>query len=199
MAQRFWHNQTQKKVKIHKNLRYLGLIILYMDNVLSLFSSIKAFVFDVDGVMTDGQVHVLETGEHFRSFFIRDGYAIEKAREAHFSLCVISGGGHPGVRKRLENLKFQDIYMSLGGRDKLSTYLSWLEKIGISEDQVLYMGDDTPDLNILKRPKLLSTCPADAIPEIKSAVKYVSPCKGGQGAVRDVIEKVMKLQGKWPE
>ena len=170
-----------------------------MNNVLSLFSSIKAFVFDVDGVMTDGQVHVLETWEHFRSFFIRDGYAIEKAREAEYSLCVISGGGHLGVKKRLENLKFQDIYMSLGGQDKLSTYLSWLEKIGISEDQVLYMGDDTPDLNILKRPKLLSTCPADAIPEIKSAVKYVSPCKGGQGAVRDVIEKVMKLQGKWPE
>ena len=89
--------------------------------------------------------------------------------------------------------------MSLGGQDKLSTYLSWLEKIGISEDQVLYMGDDTPDLNILKRPKLLSTCPADAIPEIQSVVKYVSSCKGGQGAVRDVIEKVMKLQGKWPE
>ena len=177
----------------------MRLIILYMNNVLSLFSSIKAFVFDVDGVMTDGQVHVLETGEHYRSFFIRDGYAIEKAREAEYSLCVISGGGHLGVKKRLENLKFQDIYMSLGGQDKLSTYLSWLEKIGISEDQVLYMGDDTPDLNILKRPKLLSTCPADAIPEIQSVVKYVSSCKGGQGAVRDVIEKVMKLQGKWPE
>ena len=199
MAQQIWHNQTQKKVKIHKNLGYLRLIILYMNNVLSLFSSIKAFVFDVDGVMTDGQVHVLETGEHYRSFFVRDGYAIEKAREAGYSLCVISGGGHLGVKKRLENLKFQDIYMSLGGQDKLSTYLSWLEKIGISEDQVLYMGDDTPDLKILQRPKLLSTCPADAIPEIKSAVKYVSPYKGGQGAVRDVIEKVMKLQGKWPE
>lgn len=177
----------------------MGLLILYMDNVLSLFSSIKAFVFDVDGVMTDGQVHVLETGEHFRSFFIRDGYAIEKAREAEFSLCVISGGGHPGVRKRLENLKFQDIYMSLGGRDKLSTYLLWLEKIGISEEEILYMGDDTPDLKILQRPKLLSTCPADAIPEIKSTVKYVSPFRGGHGAVRDVIEKVMKLQGKWPK
>ena len=108
-----------------------------MNNVLSLFSSIKAFVFDVDGVMTDGQVHVLETGEHYRSFFIRDGYAIEKAREAEYSLCVISGGGHLGVKKRLENLKFQDIYMSLGGRDKLSTYLSWLEKIGISENEIL--------------------------------------------------------------
>ena len=175
----------------------MRLIILYMNNVLSLFSSIKAFVFDVDGVMTDGQVHVLETGEHYRSFFIRDGYAIEKAREAEYSLCVISGGGHLGVKKRLENLKFQDIYMSLGGRDKLSTYLSWLEKIGISEDQVLYMGDDTPDLKILKRPKLLSTCPADAIPELHQVVKYVSPFNGGRGAVRDVIEKVLKLQGKW--
>ena len=170
-----------------------------MSNPLQYFNAIKAFVFDVDGVMTDGQVHVLETGEHYRSFFIRDGYAIEKAREAEFTLCVISGGTHLGVQKRLENLRFQHIYMGLGGQDKLSTYLSWLEKIRISEEHVLYMGDDIPDLKILKRPKLLSTCPADAIPEIKSVVKYVSPFKGGQGAVRDVIEKVMKLQGKWPE
>ena len=169
-----------------------------MQNVLSLFSGIKAFVFDVDGVMTDGQVHVLESGEHYRSFFIRDGYGIEKAREANYQMCVITGGGHPGVKKRLENLKFQDVYFGLGGKDKLSTYLEWLEKVGIPEEQILYMGDDVPDVNILSRPKLLSTCPNDAIPEIHQIVKYVSPFNGGKGAVRAVIEKVMKLQGTWP-
>jgi 3-deoxy-D-manno-octulosonate 8-phosphate phosphatase (KDO 8-P phosphatase) len=90
-----------------------------MNNVLSLFSSIKAFVFDVDGVMTDGQVHVLETGEHFRSFFIRDGYAIEKARQAEYSLCVISGGGHLGVKKRLENLSTSFIILEIKDEDLL--------------------------------------------------------------------------------
>ncbi|MFD3394392.1 3-deoxy-D-manno-octulosonate 8-phosphate phosphatase [Aquirufa sp. OSTEICH-129V] len=168
-----------------------------MSNVLSLFSSIKAFVFDVDGVMTDGSVHVLESGEHYRTFFIRDGYAIERARMAEYRMCVITGGGHAGVKKRLENLKFQDIYFGLGGKDKLETYLEWLAQTGLQESEVLYMGDDVPDLKILSRPELLSTCPADAIPEIQQAVKYVSPFGGGKGAVRDVIEKVMKLQGKW--
>lgn len=169
-----------------------------MSNSLTQFAQIKAFVFDIDGVMTDGSVHVLETGEHYRTFHIRDGYAIEKAREAEYNLCVITGGGHKGVKKRLENLKFQDIYFGLGGKDKLETYLSWLEKIGLDESEILYMGDDVPDLKILSRPKLLSTCPADAIPEIQMACKYVSPFGGGKGAVRDVIEKVMKLQGRWP-
>jgi 3-deoxy-D-manno-octulosonate 8-phosphate phosphatase (KDO 8-P phosphatase) len=111
---------------------------------------------------------------------------------------VITGGGHKGVKKRLENLKFQDIYFGLGGKDKLETYLGWLDKMGLDESEVLYMGDDVPDLKILSRPALLSTCPADAIPEIQQACKYVSPFGGGKGAVRDVIEKVMKLQGHWP-
>jgi 3-deoxy-D-manno-octulosonate 8-phosphate phosphatase (KDO 8-P phosphatase) len=189
------------QVKIRKNCRYLLAYIhpnhQLMSNVLSLFASIKAFVFDVDGVMTDGQVHVLESGEHYRTFFIRDGYALERARMAEYRMCVITGGGHAGVKKRLENLKFQDIYFGLGGKDKLETYLEWLAKTGLHESEVLYMGDDVPDLKILSRPELLSTCPADAIPEIQQVVKYVSPFGGGKGAVRDVIEKVMKLQGKW--
>lgn len=170
-----------------------------MQNVLSLFQPIKAFIFDVDGVMTDGQVHVLETGEHFRSFFIRDGFGIEKAREANYFMCVMTGGTHAGVKKRLENLKFQDIYFGLGAQDKLSSYLKYLEKIGLPENEILYMGDDLPDLTIMRRSSLLTTCPADAIPEILATAKYISPYRGGQGAVRDVIEKVMKLQGKWPQ
>ena len=107
-----------------------------MSNVLSLFRDIKAFIFDIDGVMTDGNVHVLETGEHFRTFYIRDGYALEKAREANFQLCVITGGSHPGVKKRLENLKFQHIYFGLGGKDKLETYLELLPKLGVKENEI---------------------------------------------------------------
>jgi 3-deoxy-D-manno-octulosonate 8-phosphate phosphatase (KDO 8-P phosphatase) len=169
-----------------------------MDNVLSRFSRIKAFVFDVDGVMTNGQVHVLESGEHYRTFFIRDGYAIEQAALQGYGLCVISGGSHPGVKKRLEHLKFQHIYTSLGGKDKLETYLSWLQEVKIPENQILYMGDDVPDARIMARAALLSCCPADAIPEIQALADYISPCKGGEGAVRDVIEKSMKLQKTWP-
>ena len=168
-----------------------------MSNVLSLFKDIKAFIFDIDGVMTDGNVHVLETGEHFRTFYIRDGYALEKAREANFQMCVITGGSHPGVKKRLENLKFQHIYFGLGGKDKLETYLELLPKLGVKENEILYMGDDMADLKVLSRPDILSTCPADASPELHQVVKYVSPFNGGRGAVRDVIEKVLKLQGKW--
>jgi 3-deoxy-D-manno-octulosonate 8-phosphate phosphatase (KDO 8-P phosphatase) len=168
-----------------------------MSNVLSLFSDIKVFIFDIDGVMTDGNVHVLETGEHFRTFYIRDGYALEKAREANYTMCVITGGSHAGVKKRLENLKFQHIYFGLGGKDKLETYLELLPKLGVKENEILYMGDDMADLKILSRADILSTCPADAIPELHQVVKYVSPFNGGRGAVRDVIEKVLKLQGKW--
>ena len=168
-----------------------------MSNVLSLFKDIKAFIFDIDGVMTDGNVHVLETGEHCRTFYIRDGYALEKAREANYTMCVITGGSHAGVKKRLENLKFQHIYFGLGGKDKLETYLELLPKLGVKENEILYMGDDMADLKILSRPAILSTCPADAIPELHQVVKYVSPFNGGRGAVRDVIEKVLKLQGKW--
>ncbi len=168
-----------------------------MSNVLSLFSDIKVFIFDIDGVMTDGNVHVLETGEHFRTFYIRDGYALEKAREANYTMCVITGGSHAGVKKRLENLKFQHIYFGLGGKDKLETYLELLPKLGVKENEILYMGDDMADLKIMSRPDILSACPADAIPELHQVVKYVSPFNGGRGAVRDVIEKVLKLQGKW--
>ena len=134
-----------------------------MSNVLSLFKDIKAFIFDIDGVMTDGNVHVLETGEHFRTFYIRDGYALEKAREANFQLCVITGGSHPGVKKRLENLKFQHIYFGLGGKDKLETYLELLSKLGVKENEILYMGDDMADLKILSRPDILIFSPACSI------------------------------------
>ena len=167
-----------------------------MSNVLTQFAQIKAFVFDIDGVMTDGSVHVLETGEHYRTFHIRDGYAIEKAREAEYNLCVITGGGHKGVKKRLENLKFQDIYFGLGGKDKLETYLGWLDKMGLDESEILYMGDDLPDHIVLKQVGV-ATCPADAAPEIKDACIYISQKKGGEGCARDVVEQTMRVRGDW--
>jgi 3-deoxy-D-manno-octulosonate 8-phosphate phosphatase (KDO 8-P phosphatase) len=161
------------------------------------FKNITTFVFDIDGVMTDGSVHVLETGEHYRVFHIRDGYAIERAVQAGYRICVITGGKHEGVRKRLQNLKIHDVFMGSGGKSKLEIYQNWLINSGISEENILYMGDDLPDYEVMSRPNLFATCPADACEEILESANYISAQKGGKGAVRDVIEKVMRVKGEW--
>ena len=161
------------------------------------FQQITTFVFDIDGVMTDGSVNVLETGEHYRTFHIRDGYALERAVQAGYRICVITGGKHEGVRKRLQNLKIHDVFMGSGGKSKLQIYQDWLSQVQIPENNILYMGDDLPDYEVMIRPELFSTCPADACDEILSIANYISPKNGGKGAVRDVIEQVMRAKGEW--
>ncbi len=161
------------------------------------FQQITTFVFDIDGVMTDGSVNVLETGEHYRTFHIRDGYALERAVQAGYRICVITGGKHEGVRKRLQNLKIHDVFMGSGGKSKLQIYQDWLNQVQIPENNILYMGDDLPDYEVMIRPALFSTCPADACDEILSIANYISPKNGGKGAVRDVIEQVMRAKGEW--
>lgn len=161
------------------------------------FQQITTFVFDIDGVMTDGSVNVLETGEHYRTFNIRDGYALERAVQAGYRICVITGGKHEGVRKRLQNLKIHDVFMGSGGKSKLQIYQDWLNQVQIPENNILYMGDDLPDYEVMIRPALFSTCPADACDEILSIANYISPKNGGKGAVRDVIEQVMRAKGEW--
>jgi 3-deoxy-D-manno-octulosonate 8-phosphate phosphatase (KDO 8-P phosphatase) len=162
-----------------------------------ILKKINTFVFDIDGVMTDGNVHVLESGEHYRTFYIRDGYALERAVQAGFRICVITGGKNEGVRKRLQNLKIHDVFMGSGGKSKLEIYQGWLADSGILESTILYMGDDLPDYEVMSRPDLLATCPADACEEILGIANYVSPHNGGRGAVRDVIEQVMREKGEW--
>ena len=161
------------------------------------FKNITTFVFDIDGVMTDGSVHVLETGEHYRVFHIRDGYAIERAVQAGYRICVITGGKHEGVRKRLQNLKIHDVFMGSGGKSKLEIYKGWLAESGVAEEHILYMGDDLPDYEVMSRPDLFATCPADSCDEILEIANYISPKNGGKGAVRDVIEQVMRGKGEW--
>ncbi|MGV3559870.1 KdsC family phosphatase [Larkinella arboricola] len=161
------------------------------------FGKITTFIFDVDGVMTDGSVNALESGEQFRTFNIRDGYAIERAVHSGYRVAVLSAGNQVGVRKRLEFLKIKDIFMGGPTEQKLQAYLGYLNREQINEAEVLYMGDDIPDFQILSRPDLLSACPADAADEIRAVCDYVSPVAGGRGAVRDVIEQVMKAQNKW--
>ena len=155
---------------------------------------ITTFIFDVDGVLTDGTITVTSSGEMLRTMNIKDGYALKTSVDKGFHVCVISGGTNEGVRKRLEGLGLTDIY--LGAHNKIEQLNDYLKKHQISIKNVLYMGDDIPDFPVMKLVGL-PCCPQDAVPEIKAISKYVSHKNGGKGAVRDVIEQVLKVQGKW--
>lgn len=156
---------------------------------------INTFIFDIDGVFTDGTVLVTQEGHLLRSVSVRDGLAVKLALEAGYHVCLISGGTNPGIVARFEALGVQDIYM--GATHKLSPFHEYTEKIGVKHSQVLYMGDDLPDLPVMELVGL-STCPQNAVAEVKMSADYVSPHLGGQGCVRDVIEQVLKVNGHWP-
>ena len=156
--------------------------------------NITTFVFDVDGVLTDGSVLVTTNGEMLRTMNIKDGYALKTAVDKGYKICIISGGSNEGVRKRLNGLGIKDIY--LGVQQKIERLQEYMTSNGISTDQLLYMGDDIPDMPVMQMAGL-PCCPQDAVPEIKAISRYVSHKNGGKGAVRDVIEQVMKVQGKW--
>jgi 3-deoxy-D-manno-octulosonate 8-phosphate phosphatase (KDO 8-P phosphatase) len=156
--------------------------------------SIKAFILDIDGVLTDATVHVTETGEQLRRFNIRDGYAMQLAIKRGFHVCAISGGKSASVVSRLKGLGLTDIH--LGTDKKLDTYNSILKKYSLFSEEVLYMGDDIPDVPVMKLAGV-PVCPSDAAEEVKALSIYISPKQGGSGCVRDVIEKVMKVQEKW--
>lgn len=160
-------------------------------------AQIKTFIFDVDGVLTDGSVHLLASGERFRTVNIRDTYAIEQALKAGFRVGILSSSNADGVRNWLVNMNVSDIFMGGPSDQKVNAYLGYIARDGLNESEILYMGDDLPDYTILSRSAVFSTCPADAVSEIKGVCQYISPCSGGQGAVRDVIEQVLKAQSKW--
>jgi 3-deoxy-D-manno-octulosonate 8-phosphate phosphatase (KDO 8-P phosphatase) len=159
-----------------------------------IMNNIDTFVFDVDGVLTDGKVHISPTGEMLREMNIKDGFAMKAALESGYKVCIISGGSNEGVRIRLKNLGITDIY--LGSPNKVETFTEFAELYNVKPENVLYMGDDIPDFHVMKIIGL-PTCPQDASPEIKAISTYISHINGGKGAVRDVIEQVMKVQGKW--
>lgn len=155
---------------------------------------ITTFVFDVDGVLTDGTIMVTTQGEMYRSMHIKDGFALKTAVDCGYYVCIISGGTNEGVRSRLSGLGVQDIY--LGAHHKTETLATYLADKNIKRENVLFMGDDIPDLAVMKEVGL-PCAPQDAVPEIKTISKYVSHKKGGKGCVRDIIEQVLKVQGKW--
>ena len=155
---------------------------------------ITTFIFDVDGVLTDGTVVITTSGEMLRKMNIKDGYALKTAVDNGFNVCVISGGSNEGVRIRLRGLGITDIY--LGAHNKIEQLEEYLDIYNINPENVLYMGDDIPDVPVMKLVGL-PCCPQDAVQEIKKMSRYISHKKGGKGAVRDVIEQVLKVQDKW--
>lgn len=155
---------------------------------------INTFIFDVDGVLTDGSVTVMTNGDMLRTMNIKDGYALKTAVDEGFNVCIISGGSNEGVRKRLSGLGIKDIF--LGAHNKIDQLNEYLKSKNVALDHVLYMGDDIPDFPVMKLVGL-PCCPQDAVPEIKAISKYISHKNGGKGAARDVIEQVLKVHDKW--
>ncbi len=165
-----------------------------MANFKKLLSNIDTFIFDVDGVMTDGIVMLSPSGEMFRTMNVKDGYALQLAVKKGYNIFIISGGYSESIKKRFEKLGINRIY--LGVSNKLDVYHKILEESDISSERVLYMGDDIPDCKVMKEVGL-PACPADAAEEIKAISIYISSADGGKGCVRDMIEQVMKVHDKW--
>lgn len=159
-----------------------------------LLPKINTLIFDVDGVLTNGMVTIMPNGELIRHMNIKDGYALKTAVDKGLNVCIISGGKNEGVRTRLANLGIKDIY--LGAHDKIKQYKELVKKYDLKPENVLYMGDDIPDYPVMELVGLPS-CPNDAAPEIQGISKYISYKKGGEGCVRDVIEQILRVQGKW--
>jgi len=154
----------------------------------------KAFIFDVDGVMTDGSVMASEDGNFLRTFNIKDGYALQHAAKIGYPIAIISGGKSDGIIKRFEALGIKDIY--IGQQHKEAAFNDFLNKYNLIPQDIIYMGDDIPDIPLLKIVSV-ACCPADAAIDVISICNYISPINGGKGCVREVIEKTLKLQEKW--
>lgn len=155
---------------------------------------IKAIIFDVDGVLSGETIPMHPTGEPMRTVNIKDGYAIQLAMKAGLRIAIMTGGRGEGVRKRYEGLGVEDIFM--GCAVKIKTFEEFIAKYGLNETEVMYMGDDIPDLQVMRRVGC-PVCPADACPEVREVSLYVSNRKGGYGCGRDVVEQTLRAQGKW--
>lgn len=155
---------------------------------------IRAFIFDVDGVLSCQTIPMSSQGEPLRTANIHDGYALNLAVRNGYGVAIITGGNTQAVRVRYESLGITDIYMNSG--IKLADYRHYLQRSGYRPEEIIYVGDDIPDYRVMGEVGL-PVAPIDAAPEIKEIAKYISPRCGGQGVARDVIEQVLKVQGKW--
>lgn len=165
-----------------------------MPEIKKLLHSVKAFAFDVDGVFTNGSVMLHPGGEFIRMMNIKDGFAVQHAVKMGYPIAIITGGYSRMVRKRFSSLGVRDIYMK--SANKKVAFDDFLAKHGLTPPDVLYMGDDLPDYEVMKLVGF-PACPKDAAEEIKQISLYTSFQKGGEGCVRDIIEQVLRLQDKW--
>lgn len=157
-------------------------------------SKIRTFIFDVDGVLTNGMLTIMPNGELIRNMNVKDGYALKSALNAGFRVCIISGGTNEGVRIRLHALGVKDVY--LGAHHKRVPFDELVLKYNLKSEEIVYMGDDIPDVPVMKLVGM-PACPQDAVPETKAVATYISHLKGGEGCVRDIIEQVLRVQGVW--
>lgn len=156
-------------------------------------TKIRAMAFDVDGVLSDPYVYLMG-GQPVRTANTKDGYALHLAAQRGMLLAIITGGKGEPVRERYESLGFQDVFMACSM--KIETLEAWMTKHSLAPEEVLYMGDDIPDYEVMRRVGC-SCCPSDAAPEIREIATYVSPREGGKGCVRDVVEQVLRAKGIW--
>ncbi|MCB8995173.1 MAG: HAD hydrolase family protein [Bacteroidales bacterium] len=165
-----------------------------MSNFKEDLAKVKAFVFDVDGVFATSKVLLHPSGDLMRTMNIKDGYAVHYSLRKNYIICIISGGTSESVRTRFQKLGVTDIY--LGSHNKMDDFRDFLFKYDLKAEDVLYMGDDLPDYEVMQIAGV-PTCPSDAVEEIKSISSYISDKPGGEGCVRDIIEQVLRLHGKW--
>ncbi|HCP40333.1 MAG TPA: 3-deoxy-D-manno-octulosonate 8-phosphate phosphatase [Cryomorphaceae bacterium] len=163
-------------------------------NYKEIFKNITTVVLDVDGVLTNGDIILIPDMQPVRKMNAKDGYAIQLAVRNGIRMAIITGGKSPEVKERLQGLGITDIY--LGASSKMESYEDLKMCYDLKDDEILYMGDDLPDYDIMKL-VALAAAPQDAAPEIKSVADYISPINGGQGCVRDVLEQLLKIQDKW--
>lgn len=163
-------------------------------NPLEKFRDVDTVIMDVDGVLTNNQMLITESGEMLRSMSARDGYVIKLALRAGLHIAVITGGYSEGVSKRLQGLGIKDLFIR--AQNKLNPFYELIEKYQLQTNRILYIGDDMPDYFVMQKVGV-TACPADAIPQIRELCDYVSPVKGGEGCVRDILEKILRIQGKW--
>ena len=157
-------------------------------------AKIRAIIFDLDGVLSASTISLGVDGSPLRTVNIKDGYAIQLAMKMGLRVAIISGCKIEAVRKRYEGLGMEDIY--LGAAVKIKVYDDFIAKYDLKDEEVIFMGDDIPDLEVMRRVGC-PVCPKDACPEVKAASCYVSDWRGGQGCGRDVLEQVLRAQGKW--
>lgn len=165
-----------------------------MSNYKALLKQVDTFIFDYDGVMTDGKLMLQHDGQPLRTANVKDGFSLQLAVRLGYNVVIISGGISKSVENRFDALKIKDVF--LGISNKFEVFEKYVKDKNLNPENVVYMGDDIPDYRVMKKVGV-PVCPADAVEEIKDISIYISDKTGGHGCVRDIIEQVMKVQGKW--